>query len=398
MNDENETLRAYDFTSAAWESLYQVVDDARFKDQDARSIYEALRHQLKWISFGAYLCRYIYLKAELTGPFDQIPIKEYQMIIRGSFSDHYTPASFTPTTAKLSALSKNWLTRQTVKRNVVFLLGFGLDMSVEDVNLFLTKALRESQINPKDPFEVICWYCYKNHYNYLKFNKLWEQYTQLSPAMEPDALYSDHTVNVRHTVGKICDDASLMDFVSKLKGRGGRSIMSVTARECFDRLYEQARVAAASFFNQEAGKRIYTSENITESDLERIISSAIPKDRHGNLTPGKASRLSRQFCGKRLSRQRIHEILSGASEVTRFELITLNFFIFSQKLEEMPNPKERYFAFMKSTNDILEKCWMGQMYIQNPYECFVLMCMLSDDPLGTYADVWELSYDEAETE
>ena len=58
------------------------------------------------------------------------------MIIRGSFSDHYTPASFTPTTAKLSALSKNWLTRQTVKRNVVFLLGFGLDMSVEDVNLF----------------------------------------------------------------------------------------------------------------------------------------------------------------------------------------------------------------------------------------------------------------------
>ena len=53
---------------------------------------------------------------------------------------------------------------------------------------------------------------------------------------------------------------------------------------------------------------------------------------------------------------------------------------------------------MKSTNDILEKCWMGQMYIQNPYECFVLMCMLSDDPLGTYADVWELSYDEAETE
>ena len=393
MNDENETLRDYNFTSAAWESLYQVVDDARFKDRDAHAIYKALRHHLKWISFGEYLCRYIYLKAGLEGAFDQIPIKEYQMIIRSSFSDNYTPASFTPTTAKLSALSKNWLTRQTVKRNVVFLLGFGLSMSVEDVNLFLTKALRESEINPKDPFEVICWYCYKNHYNFLKFNQLWEQYTQLSPAMEPDALYSDPTVNVRRTVGKICDDASLMDFVSKLKGRGGRSVMSVTARECFDRLYEQARTAAAAIYNQEAGKNLYTCENITESDLERIISAAIPKDHHGNLTPGKASRLNRQFAGKRLSRQRIHEILSGDSEVTRFELITLNFFIFSEKLEALPSAKERYFSFLESTNEILEKCWMGQMYIQNPYECFVLMCMLSDDPLGTYGDVWEMSYD-----
>ena len=393
MNDGNETLRDYNFTSAAWESLYQVVDDVRFKDQDARSIYSALRHQLKWISFGEYLCRYIYLKAGLEGAFDQIPIKEYQMIIRSSFSDNYTPASFKPTTAKLSALSKNWLTRQTVKRNVVFLLGFGLAMSAEDVNLFLTKALRESEINPKDPFEVICWYCYKNHYNFLKFNKLWEQYIQLPPALKPDALYSDHTVNVRRTAGTICDDASLMDFVSKLKSRGDQSLMSVTAQECFDQLYEQARTAAAAIYNQEAGKNLYTPENITESDLERIISSAIPKDHHGNLTPGKASRLNRQFAGKRLSRQKIHEILSGDSEVTRFELITLNFFVFSQKLEELPNAKERYFSFLKSTNEILEKCWMGQMYIQNPYECFVLMCMLSDDPLGTYGDVWEMSYD-----
>ena len=39
----------------------------------------------------------------------------------------------------------------------------------EDVNEFLTKALREQAINAKNPFEVICWYCYKNGYNYLKF-------------------------------------------------------------------------------------------------------------------------------------------------------------------------------------------------------------------------------------
>ena len=54
--------------------------------------------------------------------------------------------------------------------------------------------------------------------------------------------------------------------------------------------------------------------------------------------------------------------------------------------------------FLDSTNEILEKCFMGKFYIQNPYECFLLMCMLSDDPLGTYADVWELSYEKQDAD
>ena len=52
--------------------------------------------------------------------------------------------------------------------------------------------------------------------------------------------------------------------------------MSVTARECFDQLYEQARTPLQPSIIRKQEK-IYTPENITESDLERIISSAIPK-------------------------------------------------------------------------------------------------------------------------
>ncbi len=53
------------------------------------------------------------------------------------------------------------------------------------------------------------------------------------------------------------------------------------------------------------------------------------------------------------------------------------------------------FGEVEETNALLERCFLGELYISNPYECFVLMCLLSEDPLGTYADVWELSYDEA---
>lgn len=388
-----DEIRDFDFTEAAWESLYDAVDDTVFLEQDAQLIYDSLKHKLKFISFGDYLKRYIYKKAELTEAYTEVPLKEYQSIIKSAFSDNYTPSAFVPTTAKLSALSKNWLTQQTVKRNVVFLLGFGLNMSVEDVNMFLTKALREPEINPKNPFEVICWYCYKNRYNYLKYEKLLEAYHKIAPnSLEMKLTYSEHTIGYRNSMYSIRDDVTLFSYLSQLKTVDNSSRISVTAKECFMQLYNEARDIIAGLYN-DSEKRLYTREDITESDIEHIICAAIPTDRHGNLTPGKASKLNEQFAGKRFSRQRIGEILAGKAEINRFDLITLNFFIFSQKLEIYENTKQRYTEFWNSTNTILETCFMGKMYIQNPYECFVLMCILSVDPLGTYADVWELSYE-----
>ena len=106
---EDHDIRDFDFTDAAWESLYDAVDDTKFHDRDAQLIYNSLRHRLKIRSFGDYLKRYIYEKAGLTEPFTEIPIKEFQLIIRSAFSDNHTPPSFDATTAKLSALSKTGL-------------------------------------------------------------------------------------------------------------------------------------------------------------------------------------------------------------------------------------------------------------------------------------------------
>lgn len=388
-----------DFTDKAWESLYDVVDDPYFLEQDAQLIYDALRRRLRWVSFGDYLKRYIYRKAQLEGPYTDIPLKEYQMIICESFRDNAVPASFQETTAKLSTLSKKWLTQQTVKRNVVFLLGFGLRMSAEDVNQFLTKALREPEINPKEAFEVICWYCYRRGYGFPAYQELWEKYRNMSPEQEGDVFADEeYTIGFRDTMRSIHNERSLWAYLSRLKVSNYLSPFSRTARQQFDCLFDETRDLVAELFNQDmsapdhAGKRVYSRQDITAGDIEQVISAAIPKDRNGNLVPSKASDLSGQFAGKRFSRQRMGEILSGRTEVSRFDLITLNFFIFSQKLDAFAGVKQRYTAFLNSTNQILERCFMGRLYIQNPYECFLLMCILSEAPLSTYADVWELSF------
>ena len=49
---------------------------------------------------------------------------------------------------------------------------------------------------------------------------------------------------------------------------------------------------------------------------------------------------------------------------------------------------------MDDTNEILEACGFGELYAALPYECFLMMCLLADDPYSTYLEVWESSFSE----
>ena len=40
---------------------------------------------------------------------------------------------------------------------------------------------------------------------------------------------------------------------------------------------------------------------------------------------------------------------------------------------------------------LLAECGFEPLYPADPYDCFILICILSVDPMGTYADVLELS-------
>lgn len=419
-----------EYTEYAWNALYDVVDSSLFQSQDADLIYSALENKLQVISFGRFLQRYLYKRFEFSEPFDSVGLQEYQKLVVTLFRIHHTPPSFDAgkTSARISTLAKNWLSQQTVNRKVVLLLGFGLGMTLEEVNIFFRKALREQGINAKDPFEILCWFCFKNQYEYPRFQELWEKFLETPQDPFQKTRYDkEYTVNVLRSLSSIQSEASLLRYVSGMKTTDNRNHFSYTARKEFDALYDQARIVVADLYTQaEVGTsririseyesamlrndhfsdeerlrrvrkkkeqiRVYSCEDITPADIEQVICAAIPKDSHGNLKTGKTSRLHAQFQGKRFSRQHITDILKEREEVTRFDLITLNFFLYSQSLESFTNKMKRYNAFISSTNEILIRCNMGALYAANPYECFVLMCILSDDPLGTYADVLEKSY------
>lgn len=390
-----DTVKDYEFTRRAAQRFRQVVSLEDFDEEDADVIFHYLYKEMELVSFGDYLKRYVYERAGLEEPFAEVPNEVYREIVLESFEETCTPKSMNPTSTKLTSLVNNWLNQASVKRETVFLLGFGLRMSAEDVSDFLTRVLREQDYDFQNPEEVIYWFCYYNQYGYHKAEELKQKYGSL----EPDREYQDAAMV--HS-GKLLLDTEekLLGYLAYLKA-GTDDPMSEKSKafQEFLRLLERAKELIAAMYQRDEEERRrdrkWTSADISSSDVEKVICSGIPVNKMGNLKKMSASILAKHFSQKRFSRQRITTILNHKLPVERFDLLTLEFFIISQEMEDV-DPYIRYRHFLEEIQVILQNCGMSEIYIVNPYECFLLMCLLTECPLAVFSEIWERSYEENE--
>ena len=388
-----DSVKDFEFTRKAAQRFRQVVSLEEFEDEDADVIFHYLYKEMELVSFGDHLKRYIYERAGLEEPYNEVTQEVYRDIVIESFHETCTPKSMNPTSTKLTSLVNNWLSQASVKRETVFLLGFGLRMSAEDVSDFLTRVLKEQDFDFHNPDEVIYWYCYDNHVGYHKAEELKQKYLELTPDQ-------DYQEAVQVYAGKqnLDTEEKLLRYLAYVKA-GTDDPMSEKSQafQEFVRLLTEAKKIIAEMYqgDEEEKKRnkVWSISDISDSDVEKVICSGIPVNKMGNLKKMSASILAKHFSQKRFSRQRINSILNHKFPVERFDLITLEFFIVSQKMQD-EDPYSRYHHFLEEIQKILHKCGMSDIYIVNPYECFLLMCLLTDCPLAVFADIWEMSYEE----
>ena len=170
MSETGTAIPRINFTDSAYSVLYDVVDDPDFLQQDADIIYKALRRRLRAVPFCEYLKRYVYRAAEMTEPFESVSDDVFRGVITASFRETGTPFTLAETGAGKSAAVKNWLVQKSVRREAALLLGFGLKMTVEEVDEMLYKALRERSLDPAVPEELIAWYCFGHGCTWAKYN------------------------------------------------------------------------------------------------------------------------------------------------------------------------------------------------------------------------------------
>lgn len=392
--DLDRTLKDYEYTRNALSKIRSIVRSEEFRTMDADAIYQYLLDGERFVSFKDYLKRYIYQKAGIEDEFSFVTDDVYKSILSESFEETRTPRSFTPTTKRWSSTLRDWLTQDSVRRSTIFLLGFGLRMNPMDVSEFLSKAAIEEDFRFDSAEETIYWYCYRNGFGYPKAQQLLQQYSTL-PGLSPAQFNVSKAEDllIRQDL-HLENEQDLLLYLSCLKGSGEQK-QNKKSFEWFCMLTGQAAEIIADYYNmdeEESGrKKNWTAGDISSGDLEKWICSGIPVNRSGNLEKASASRLGKVFGNRRMSRQRIDDLLKEKHKVERFDLITMKFFL--SALSDTDDPAQRYSTFVEEINQILRECHFSDLYPANPYEAFILMCLMTDGPLSVFADIWEMSYD-----
>ena len=383
--DCTHSIRDYEFTRRAVHEMNRILDSEDFRDMDAQEIFHYLSEEMSIVVFSDYLKRYLYEMAEIEEPFDTVPDDVYIDIIKDSFRENHMPFSFAPTSTKPTAIIKRWLKQPSATRETVFLLGFGLGMTDTDEDDFLQKVLLEESFNFDDARECVFWHCLHHDLPYARAKEYIEKYDNMpGDGKLNKSLWEFMRANPKMYLSS---EEQLLMYLEQLKIHNSEESSLDIAKSEFNRLYQDAcRIVNNLLYDGDA-------DEITPADVEKVLCSGIPVTKTGNMMKMSASVLNGQFDQKRMTRQRITEITAGNRMVERFDLVTLLFLRYSEEVE--PDwPAERYMRFIDEINEILNRCGMMDIYPVNPYESFVLMCLLTDYPLGTYSEVWEQSYGE----
>ena len=93
--------------------------------------------------------------------------------------------------------------------------------------------------------------------------------------------------------------------------------------------------------------------------------------------------------GTRLTDTKLSQIRRGkAAHISRNDLMTLNFLVFTYEIDEIEDPDAVDASFRQRTNDLLTECGYYELYEPNPYEAFLLWLINGEDRMYWYQSLW----------
>ena len=381
---QEQEERSFSFTLQGRRKLSETADRLGEKGSNDPLLFQTIRDEVRTIPFGDYLKRYIYLNSGMSGSYREIPSEEYRQTIMDAFRDNGVPASMKDREVRLATVAGRWLEQYRTGRETVLLLGFGLKMQAEEVDDFLMNALHDHRLDPEDPLEGICRYCYQHQYGFDKMRRLREAYEAGLAASEGEK--PEPAENRLQSERTYRQDRQLLE---ELFRRGGDTEMKRKTRERFREMYQKA---ARKMVLESSG---VLGANASPADFERVFCPPVFRDRYGNLKIKICREVQRELSSKRFTRQHLHLLLSGRKEPDRYDLLTLGFYLHTGT-GGAADAESRIMEFETEMNRTLDECGYGPIYTADPYECYLLMSLASAEPMETYNNVMEMAMEEQE--
>ena len=357
----------------------QLLAAGKLKTAD--EIYSEIINGASQLQFGAALMKWMQRITGTDITQTEPALKLCSEIICREFTYKQVPPHLEPSEVSLKKQSLRWLSASSVSRETVILLGFGLSMRLQDVEYFLTRVLLDQMLNPKDPSETIAWYSFKNNLGYHGFCAISEEFAKIDTRVcAQSELSGTLTSKLRRTREHIHSRDELMAYLTRIAVNMEGHVQSMTARRYFMSMYREFYNLAGAPGAGQGG------DAHNASVFEKTLYTSTPV-RNKNLLSFRDTPLGEMLRSGRLTRQRVGRIVSGASPITRDDLITLRF-----ALDAIKEQNQIARRFVNNADAMLIDCGMSTLSPRVPYDRLLTLCALTGEPLICFDEVLAKCY------
>lgn len=381
---------------------------------------EALSKKFKWVSEDGV--NFEAITEENIREFIKKVFRENGMRNQGSMNPHAT----TTLGNRLTTWLNSPITSNTISREVCFLFCFGLNMD-EKYASYMLEVLRQPTFNPKDYKEVIYYYCICNRTKYADVLEWLEKYDKLEPAQvyeeNPQTMaLRDHLKMIKESVKESQEvrEQQFLDYLAVIKSLPENTKPSETRAKVFEdgvrKFYQvqskkSCKILDKKHMDVETAPKartlkqrkrneallynvVFQEEKVNVNGVVDLLESIptapidVPEELREMVTKGIISmpELSYNFFNDRIGENR-------TTSINREDLLTIAFLYCSSSMKddemEAYNYEERRAYFEYEASVCLDECGFGDVYLLNPYELFLVSCLLQKDPLEYFLAVWK---------
>ena len=274
-------------------------------------------------------------------------------------------------------------------RELVFRLCFGLDMNIEEVTEFFLKVYFECPFNFRNHEEVIYYFCFVNHLDYISAAELKNKADLILKQSESEKSEYEFTFAIGSELKKIHTEQELLDYIRKNSSEF--LVNNSTALKNAKKLLEECTALAADDFerhNFHDEEILHYSKKKSNVDLFLDVFLDINMTTYsGENSFAKLSVFPELIKSNFPLKMQLSKIKNGKQisyDAMRKALIVLNFYDYFAKLslENKDNYTEQDFElFVEETNDLLISCGYPPFYIRNPFDWLIMHCANNCCPL-----------------
>lgn len=445
MESSTKEIPREDYTLIAQEDLRLISENEQLKEAIEKGDTSELEGLLleksyaKYL-FGDYLKRMVYelyIFPEDDGrKITEIPedeyIKDIQQIFKENGMKGVGTLQFGGSTRLTPSNLKRWMGTPCyqVSRELVFLFGFGFNMFAEQVEELLTKVIGQAGFDFRSAQETIYYWCLKQNRGYSGLREWQEKYMEIQEEAEEQkesGIYEEkeecaggaRTRYYKEKAVRITDEDGFKEYLRELERIRRDTRNRITARETLnivvnilwyelskerrgetkwlELLIEQKEAEGdAQNRTKRTQRDIRTMQKYwREVSLEPLIQSIWQEE--DPVAISEKSRKLAPLLPDMWKKRSLQDKLNGESRVRKEDILTGVFLTYAHQLEKqmpyMSGEEKDYMVrvetYVEDVNTYLEQCGMGEFYIVQPYEIFLVLCLLYDKPYSFFLSVWK---------